>query len=165
MNVSELKSHLDNHDENSVCVHSDIDYVTLPLIMLSQNLLSEIAKLLDSKYQLSNSELDVLASLHSSVNSENTLSPTKLYEGLLFSSGGMTKVLKKLEKKEYIVRLDNIEDKRSKLVQLTDEGAKVLKDSLHDVKEMEEKMFAHVNKEDIKSLSNLLFLVLEEPQE
>lgn len=161
MNANELKLHLDNCKDNSICANSDIGYVTLPLLMLAQNLFAKMDKLLESKYQLSNSELDVLASLHSSDNSENTLSPTKLYERLLFSSGGMTKVLKRLEEKEFIVRLDNKEDKRSKLVKLTPKGSEVLTTSLADVIEMEEEMFAHINKEERKSLSNLLFLALQ----
>ena len=42
------------------------------------------------------SHIDVLASLHFN---GNALSPTELYDAMLFSSGGMTKVLKKLEEK------------------------------------------------------------------
>lgn len=164
MNANELKLHLDNCKEDSICTNSDIGYVTLPLLMLSQNLLLKMDRLLESKYQLSHSELDVLASLHSSSNPEQTLSPTKLYERLLFSSGGMTKVLKKLEEKEYIIRLDNKDDKRSKLVQLTSKGSEVLTTSLADVIKMEEEMFTHLNKEDRKSLSNLLFTALEKPE-
>ena len=118
MNANQLKLHLENKDicgDSHICSDSDIGYVTLPLLMLSQRLLTRIGNLLDEKYSLSNSELDVLAALRSSGDEEFKLTPTKLYEGLLFSSGGMTKVLKKLEKKEYIRRVDNEEDKRSKL--------------------------------------------------
>lgn len=165
MNANELKLHLDNCDENSVCANSDIGYVTLPLLMLYQNLLSKMNDILESKYQLTHSELDVLASLHSSGNFKYTLSPTELYEKLLFSSGGMTKVLKKLEEKELIIRLDNKEDKRSKLVQLTSKGSEVLQAALSDIIEMEEEMFSHVNTEDRKSLSNLLFAALHKSEQ
>ncbi len=164
MNANELKLHLDNCDTDSVCANSDIGYVTLPLFMLSQNLFNRMNEILESNYQLTHSELDVLASLHSSKESNHTVSPTKLYERLLFSSGGMTKVLKKLEDKKFIVRLDNIEDKRSKLVQLTPSGSEILQASLAEVVEMEEKMFAHVNKEDRKALSDLLFCALGKPE-
>ena len=159
MNANELKLHLDNKDEN-LCT-SDIGYVTLPMLMLSEKLLAKIATLLEEKYSMSNSQLDVLASLHSANEENYTLSPTKLYERLFFSSGGMTKVLKKLEKKEFINRLDNIEDKRSKLVQLTQTGREILEKSLADVIELEELMFASLNTEDRKYLSSLLFKVLE----
>lgn len=161
MNANELKLHL---KENHICTNSDIGHVTLPLFMLSQQLLIKIGNLLDEKYSLSNSELDVLASLHSSKDENHILTPTKLYERLFFSSGGMTKVLKKLEKKEFIKRVNNEEDKRSKLVQITQSGKEIVEQSLADVIEMEEKMFAHVNKEDRKFLSNLLFCALQKPE-
>jgi DNA-binding MarR family transcriptional regulator len=51
------------------------------------------------------------------------LSPTKLYNATQASSGGMTKMLHGLAGKGYIRRIPNPDDKRSKLVQLTDQGA------------------------------------------
>lgn len=163
MNANELKLHLDNKDDH-ICSNSEIGHVTLPLLMLSQQLLTKVGNLLDEKYNLSNSELDVLASLHSAKDENHTLTPTKLYERLFFSSGGMTKVLKKLEKKEFINRLDNKEDKRSKLVQLTKSGRDIIEKSLVDVIELEEEIFAHVNTDERKNLSDLLFKVLESPK-
>ena len=164
MNANELKLHLDNTKDEHVCSKSDIAYVTLPLIMLSQKLLTKINDLLDEKYNMSNSELDVLASLYSAHDEEYTLSPTKLYERLFLSSGGMTKVLKKLEQKKFINRLDNADDKRSKLVGLTSTGKDILEKSLTDVIELEEAMFAHVNTDERKNLSDLLFKVIESPK-
>jgi DNA-binding MarR family transcriptional regulator len=161
MNANELKLHLDNKDENHICSKSDIGYMTLPLIMLSQKLLTRISELLERKYKISNSELDVLASLHSAYEEDHTLTPTKLYERLFFSSGGMTKVLRKLEQKEYITRLDNQEDKRSKLVKLTPSGKNILEKSLSDVIELEEAIFAHIKSDERQNLSDLLFKALD----
>jgi len=161
MNAKELKQQLDNREKDYICANSDIAYVTLPLLMLSQKLLNKIAHVLNEKHELSNSELDVLAALRSAHNDEYTLTPTKLYERLFFSSGGMTKVLKKLEKKAFIHRLDNKDDKRSKLVQLTPDGKDIVEKSLSDVIEREEALFAHLNENDRKSLSALLFKALE----
>ncbi|MFT5835259.1 MAG: DNA-binding MarR family transcriptional regulator [Sulfurimonas sp.] len=161
MNANELKLQLDNQKDDSLCASSDIGYVTLPLIMLSQRLLVKIGDLLDKRYNMSSSELDVLSSLHSAGDENYTLSPTKLYERLFFSSGGMTKVLKRLEQKEFINRLDNKEDKRSKLVQLTPRGKDIIEKSLPDVLKLEEEIFAHINSNDRKNLSNLLFKALD----
>ena len=161
MNANELKSRLDNKGNNNICSDSDIGYVTLPLLMFSQKLLISIGELLDKKYNMSNSELDVLASLHSAHDENQTLTPTKLYERLFFSSGGMTKVLKKLEQKKFINRLDNKEDKRSKLVQLTPSGKDIIEKSLTDVIELEEAIFAHLKNNEKNSLSNLLFKALD----
>ncbi|WP_188093529.1 MarR family winged helix-turn-helix transcriptional regulator [Sulfurimonas gotlandica] len=164
MNANELKLHLENKDDH-ICSNSDIGYVTLPLLMLSQKLLTDIGNLLDERYNMSTSELDVLASLHSAHDEKHTLTPTKLYERLFFSSGGMTKVLKRLEKKEFIKRLDNEEDKRSKLVQLTQKGREILEKSLVDVIAREEEIFAHVNRDERKNLSDLLFKALGEVEQ
>ncbi|WP_321777622.1 MarR family transcriptional regulator [Sulfurimonas sp.] len=162
MNANELKLHLDNKKDGHICSNSDIGYVTLPLFMLSQKLFAKIGNLLDKKYNLSNSQIDVLASLYSAHDEKYTLTPTKLYERLLFSSGGMTKVLKKLEKKGFIKRLDNEEDKRSKLVQLTPSGNDILEKSLADVIELEEAIFAHIKSDERKSMSDLLFKALDD---
>ncbi|MCW8837629.1 MAG: MarR family transcriptional regulator [Thiovulaceae bacterium] len=160
MNANELKLHLDNKSDDHICSKSDIGYVTLPLIMLSQKLLTKIETLLDKTYKLSSSEIDVLASLYSCKDDKHTLTPTKLYEKLLFSSGGMTKVLKKLETKKFIKRLDNEDDKRSKLVQLTPSGKDILEKSLSDIIELEEDFFAHLNTDHRKRLSDSLFHAL-----
>lgn len=157
MNVNDIKSRLEDKSHE---FDTEIGYVTLPLIILSQRLLTEIANLLDEKYNLSNSELDVLASLNSASDEEYTLTPTRLYERLFLSSGGMTKVLKKLEKKGFIQRLDNKDDKRSKLVQLTKSGSEILEVSLADVIKFEENFFTATDTNERKMLSDLLFKVL-----
>ncbi|EQB39896.1 hypothetical protein M947_04765 [Sulfurimonas hongkongensis] len=156
MNSNELILHLSSKDKK-ISKGSDIGYVTLPLILISEKILARITILLEKKYSISTSELDVLSSLHSCVDEKHTLSPTKLYERLFFSSGGMTKVLKKLEAKGFIKRLDNKEDKRSKLVRLTKSGKEIVEKSLSDVIELEEEMFGHVDAKDRESLSRLLF--------
>lgn len=160
MNSNELILHLSKKDKN-ISNGSNIGYVTLPLILISEKILAHIATLLEDKYSISTSELDVLSSLHSSVDEKHTLTPTKLYERLFFSSGGMTKVLKKLEAKGFIKRLDNKEDKRSKLVRLSKSGKQIVEKSLRDVIELEEKMFSHVNAKERATLSELLFKTLD----
>ena len=159
MNANELKFLLDNKDKK-IC-SSDIGYVTLPLIMLSQKLLLDISNILDEKFSLSSSELDVLSSLNSSDDKDHISTPTQLYERLFFSSGGMTKVLKKLETKGFIIRLENKEDKRSKLVQLTPSGKEILEIALVDVINIEETIFDNVDDSEKKALSDLLFKSLK----
>lgn len=156
MNANELILHLSKKDKN-ISNGSDIGYVTLPLILISEKILARISVLLEGKYSISTSELDVLSSLHSCIDEKHTLSPTKLYERLFFSSGGMTKVLKKLEIKGFIKRLDNKEDRRSKLVRLTNRGKEIVEKSLRDVIALEEEMFGHVDAKDREALSKLLF--------
>ncbi|MAD42741.1 MAG: MarR family transcriptional regulator [Arcobacter sp.] len=130
--------------------------------MLYGKLLKDITFILEENFDISNSELDVLGSLKMSGGDEFTLSPTKLYERLLFSSGGMTKVLKKLEAKTFIQRVSNPKDKRSKLVKLTLKGEKILDISLKAVIEEENKVFSNLNEEDRKVFKNLLVKTLKD---
>jgi DNA-binding MarR family transcriptional regulator len=50
------------------------------------------------------------------------MTPTALYETLVMSPGGITKVLKQLEAKALITRKTDARDKRRSLVELTTEG-------------------------------------------
>jgi DNA-binding MarR family transcriptional regulator len=50
------------------------------------------------------------------------MTPSALYQSILMSSGGMTKVLKQLEADGLVDRIDNPEDQRSRFVRLTPAG-------------------------------------------
>lgn len=111
-------------------------------------------------FLLNQSELDILSTLYYKTENNFTMSPTNLYDVMFFSSGGMTKVLKKLETKGYIRRVDNILDKRSKLVQLTNLGKDMTKKALKQIVELEDKYFAKLDKEEQKLLNKLLLKAL-----
>tara|TARA_B100001063_G_scaffold116775_1_gene109030 strand:+ start:3693 stop:4181 length:489 start_codon:yes stop_codon:yes gene_type:complete len=162
MKIEELDNDINNHKIKSPNTYHEIINVTVPFYMLYGKLLKDITFILEENFDISNSELDVLGSLKMSGGDEFTLSPTKLYERLLFSSGGMTKVLKKLEAKTFIQRVSNPKDKRSKLVKLTLKGEKILDISLKAVIEEENKVFSNLNEEDRKVFKNLLVKTLKD---
>ena len=70
------------------------------------------------------SQFLALSSLRSAAP-EHVQSPTQLYTDAQVTSGGMTKMLHGLFKSGYIERIDNPEDKRSRLVRLTPKGAEL----------------------------------------
>jgi len=72
-------------------------------------------------HQLQHADFSVLAALRRSPI-PYCLSPTELYQSMLFSSGGLTKVLRRLLDAGLIERLANPDDKRSKLVKLNEKG-------------------------------------------
>jgi len=162
MKIEELDNDINSHKIKSPNTYHEIINVTVPFYMLYGKLLKDITFILEENFDISNSELDVLGSLKMSGGDEFTLSPTKLYERLLFSSGGMTKVLKKLEAKTFIQRVSNPKDKRSKLVKLTLKGEKILDISLKAVIEEENKVFSNLNEEDRKVFKNLLVKTLKD---
>jgi DNA-binding MarR family transcriptional regulator len=161
MKLNEIEDGIENHKIKSPETYNDVVSLTIPFHMLYQTIMSEITTIQHDNYQINNSELDVLASLILSGGDEYTLSPTKLYERLLFTSGAITKVLKKLEEKKYIVRIDNTHDKRSKLVQVTPLGKKICQDALKEVLMYEEKCFSALDTKEKDIFKGLLIKIMK----
>ena len=85
------------------------------------------------------------------------LSPTKLYDATQASSGGMTKMLHGLADKDYIRRVPNPEDKRSKLVQLTDTGADLAEEIVDRLIATNTELFGSIlSDEECTTLAGLL---------
>ena len=108
-----------------------------------------------SKYDLLHSDIDVLAALYFT-NLEHSLTPTELYDTTIFSSGGMTKVLKKLEEKNLIKRDISKIDKRKTLVTLTEKGAILIEDCVKNVSLKLKDSFLVLSQKEQKELSKLL---------
>ena len=75
-------------------------------------------------FELMNSDYAVLAALRRA-GAPYELAPNQLYSALERSSGGMAKMLKRLESLGFVKRANDPEDKRSKLVRLTASGKRV----------------------------------------
>lgn len=110
---------------------------------------NETEHYLKENYDLSHSEIDVLAALYFN---GKTLSPTDLYSATVFSSGGMTKVLKKLEQRGLISRIPSHEDKRSMLVSLEEEGEKLALKCMDEMVESRKYFFDALTSEETKIL-------------
>src|SRR5882762_1948447 len=74
-------------------------------------------------------EFDVLATLRRS-GKPYMLSPTRLYEALMISSGGMTARLDRLERAGLIERCPDPNDRRGKLIGLTDAGRALIDETI-----------------------------------
>ena len=161
MKIKDLEKDIQRNKEKSPETYNEISNVTIPFYMFYNKMFGGVTKLEEDKYQITHSELDVLSCLRMSENDEHILSPTKLYERLLFTGGAITKVLKKLEKKNYIIRLENEFDKRSKLVQLTSLGKETHDKVMKDVLNFEEKCFSELTKEELELFRSLLLKLLK----
>ncbi len=106
-------------------------------------------------YQLQEADFSVLTTLHR-LGKPYTASPTVLYNTMLFSSGGLTKVLMRLEQKDAIVRIDNPEDKRSKLVQMTDVGFQTIEQIMLRLDEKRQQSLATLALKEKQQLEKLL---------
>lgn len=72
-------------------------------------------------FGLAPSDYSVLAALRRS-GTPYALNPSQLYTRLQRSSGGMTKILKRLEEGRLVRRVDNPEDRRGSIISLTPRG-------------------------------------------
>ncbi|MFA6788400.1 MAG: MarR family transcriptional regulator [Arcobacteraceae bacterium] len=148
------KKYLENFYNNTLTYKQyEVFATALPITLLYKNMFNETEQFLKEKYDLLHSHIDVLATLYFN---DNALSPTELYDATVFSSGGMTKVLKKLEEKKYISRTPSLEDKRSLLVCLTPLGSQLVEESLGQIAQHKEKIFNVLTPKEKENLKNIL---------
>lgn len=162
MNINTLEERIIRVKEQTPHMFNDVLFISVPFYLLHQKLFSATTSIEFENYQISSSELDVMRCIKMSYNNDNTLSPTQIYDKLIFTSGAITKVLKKLEEKGYITRIDNNFDKRSKLVQLTKLGDEVCTKALIDIFAYEEQVFSVLSKEEQESLKSILMKILRD---
>lgn len=76
-------------------------------------------------YGLQSAEFEVLSTLRI-VDPPHELTPTELYRTILLSSGGMTKVIKRLEAAGLVELSSSPFDRRSKIIRLSSSGKKLI---------------------------------------
>ncbi len=114
------------------------------------------------KFDISVFEFEVLVLLRS-FPYPHRLTPSWLSKSLMVSSGGLTKVLIKLEKKEYIVRDSNPTDKRSKIVRMTDLGVRFIEKHYPTVQYLSKQFFeSKLSKRELSLLTSLLTKLLKD---
>ncbi len=111
------------------------------------------------QHDLQKADFGILATLRRSCE-PYCLSPTDLYRSMLFSSGGLTKVLSRVEKAGLIERLNNPDDGRSKLVKLTELGRKIIEQVGISLHQKEQRKLDILTAEEKQQLDKLLNKVL-----
>lgn len=104
--------------------------MSLPITLIQKSIYTHAEIFLKEKFDMLHSELDVLAALYSN---NRVLTPTQLYDLTIFSSGGMTKILKRLEARGFIRREADRSDKRCMLVVVTQSGEEITKRVLEEI--------------------------------
>ncbi len=100
-------------------------------------------------------EFDVLATLRRS-GKPFMLSPTKLYEALMISSGGMTNRIDRLERAGFVERRPDPEDRRGKLIALTGIGMRVIDETIGRHVANEERLLSVLTPAEQDKLNKLL---------
>jgi DNA-binding MarR family transcriptional regulator len=106
-------------------------------------------------FDLMFTELHVLASLRR-VGKPYQLNPKKLIEYVSITSGSMTACLDKLEKRQLIARVVDPNDKRGRLVGLTDKGFKLIEEAIEVWFVKVKSMTSDLNNSEQQNLAKLL---------
>ena len=157
--IEEKHRFLENNLSEHYQQYKTVVDIGLPLMLVNKLFSERKEKIFSTKYNLSSSEFDVLMALlcHS-----EPMTPTNLYESMIFSSGGMTKLLKKLEEKKLIERIPSQKDKRSLLVALSRRGKKLVTDAFGDVVKINMEVLSKLEESEQATLENLLKKLLTE---
>lgn len=133
--------------------------LSLPMLLITKNLHNISESFFKSKYDLIHSEIDVLAALYfNDIN--HSLTPTELYDATIFSSGGMTKILKKLEDRELIRRNISKEDRRKTFVSLTKNGIFLIEDCIKETSIRLTESFCILSQKEQMDLKKILSKLL-----
>jgi DNA-binding MarR family transcriptional regulator len=141
--------------------HERPDLPSLPMAVLGR--LSEAAERvmrdhlnpLFADAGLQPGEFDVLATLRRS-GDPCMLSPTRLYEAAMISSGGMTNRLDRLERAGLIERRPDPHDRRGKLIALTAAGRRVIDETITRHVANEEQLLSVLTTAEQEKLNALL---------
>lgn len=134
---------------------SPINHLAIRIFRLGSRLRDDTVRQV-SRYQLTFTEFEVLVALRSAPP-PHELMPTALYDAVLISSGGLTKVLNALESRHLVARGEGETDRRSKPVQLTAKGCALAERAMADVMRGDrERMAGRLSDAEIERLNRLL---------
>lgn len=156
--MQEAKDHIDLRQEQWARVAPQIDTRGMAIIgrmrQITLKLRPEIEAIF-AKYNLDAGEADVIFTLYRS-GAPYQLRPTELYRWLMVSSGGITHRLNRLQKAGLVERLAEPQDKRSLLVCLTGEGARIAHEAFAEDMALESQRLSVLSLDEQASLSALL---------
>jgi DNA-binding MarR family transcriptional regulator len=97
------------------------------LLRLSRRVLREIDARLDAEQRIGVNDFDVLITLDNA--SDRRLRMTDLAEAVMFSSGGLTRLVGRLESRGLVQRIPDPDDARSYYAALTERGSQLLSEA------------------------------------
>ena len=134
--------------------------VILGVIRLN-DIIAEGTNRIVGEYGLTQSSFEVLMTLRAQPLPRQ-LTPTGLYQALLISSGGMTKVLKQLEQDGLVRRIAHETDQRSRYVQLTEAGERMAEQAFDAVTAFESAVLTKaLSRDQITHLGETLLQALD----
>lgn len=89
------------------------------------------------------------------------LSPSRMAELLVRTTGGMTKIVDRLERRGFVERVRDSVDRRSVLVVLTDEGRAMSRKASSAYRVGRKRVLAHLGRDEVAAINVHLDLLLE----
>lgn len=117
-------------------------------------LIQDAAQTALQAFGLTRSEFELLAALRSHA-APHRLTPTDLYDAMLMSSGGLTKLLKGLESQGLVSRPPGEGDGRSRPIELTHKGRDLVERAMPAVQEAEALLLQTFDLETMTSRASL----------
>jgi DNA-binding MarR family transcriptional regulator len=108
-----------------------------------------------SRFGVNRGEVGALSALRVS-GPPHRLSPTRLSRGLMLSSAGVTSRIDRLERRGLVRRLPDPDDRRGVIVELTDEGGRLVDEAVAAVAESDRQLLARLDADEIAQLQALL---------
>lgn len=130
------------------------------LLQISRRVLREIDARLDAEHRIGVNEFDVLITLDNAP--DRRLRMTDLAEAVMFSSGGLTRLVGRLESRGLVERIPYPDDARSFYAALTGGGSQRLSEArvTHDAV-IDELLSAKLTGDELRSLARALGHALE----
>jgi DNA-binding MarR family transcriptional regulator len=125
------------------------------MLRLTRDVLRELDRRLGREHGLAVTEFDVLITLDNA--DERRLRMSDLAEAAMLSSGGLTRLVGRLEDRGFLRRQPDVDDGRSFHAQLTAAGARALRRArvTHDAV-IEELVASRTTQEDLRHVASIL---------
>ena len=111
------------------------------------------------RFGLSRGEVGALSALRIS-GPPYRLSPTRLAKGLMLSSAGITSRIDRLERRRLVRRLDDPDDRRGVIIELTDDGREVVDEAVAALAISDRRLLDRLEPAEVDQLEGLLRKVL-----
>lgn len=132
-------------------------YLLFPkLAKVSNNVESYIEQLMLSHDLLSSDFHLITAIRRSNHKAPYQLKPSELCNYMLFSWGGLSKSMKRLENKAIITRVNSSQDKRIRMIRLTPLGADIAESTALKLQRFHKELLSGFKAEEIGNLDKLL---------
>ena len=132
--------------------------VCATLVRTGTSLAQEIERSMLATFGVPQTLLNSLAVID---GADGPLTPSEIGERTLVSSGTVTGTLDQLEYRGWVRRLPNPDDRRSVLVEITDEGRLITDQLLPGIRKLEQAVLAGLTASELNTLMKLLGKVLD----